>query len=84
MVFWCYSLGKMSIDYYSFAYVHDPIISGMILDPGTSQLAFAMPDLAKTNFTLASVSNDRLASIGHTFGRHAAKLVSRKTFVLKR
>jgi len=44
----------MSADYYNFAYPHDPIISGLILDSGTALLPLGTHDPTHSNFTFVA------------------------------
>jgi acetylcholinesterase len=44
----------MSADYYNFAYPHDPIISGLILDSGTALLPLGTNDPTHSNFTFVA------------------------------
>lgn len=51
---WGQSAGAMSADYYNFAYPHDPIISGLILDSGTALLPLGTNDPTHSNFTFVA------------------------------
>ncbi|TVY83336.1 Lipase [Lachnellula suecica] len=51
IILWGQSAGAMSADYYDFAYFHDPIISGLILDSGTALLPLGTDDPTHSNFT---------------------------------
>ncbi|KAI8941599.1 hypothetical protein NX059_002814 [Plenodomus lindquistii] len=51
---WGQSAGAISTDNYNFAYPDDPIIAGLIMDSGTSQLILASPDVEHTNFTFVA------------------------------
>ena len=46
---WGHSAGSVSVDSYSFAYPHDPIIAGLILSSGTAQsvVQFGSPNFTK-------------------------------------
>ena len=54
MVIWGQSAGGMSVDYYTFTYPDDPIVSGLIMDSGTAQTPFTSTDLEHTNFTFVA------------------------------
>lgn len=56
IILWGQSAGAISADDYNFAYPNDPIISGLILNSGTSLLPLANADNKQTNFT--SVAKD--------------------------
>lgn len=51
---WGQSAGAMSADYYNFAYLNDPIISGLILDSGTALLPLGTNDPTHSNFTFVA------------------------------
>jgi carboxylesterase type B len=51
---WGQSAGSMSVDYYNFAYPHDPIVSGLIMDSGTAFTPLGTNDPTHTNFTFVA------------------------------
>lgn len=44
----------MSVDYYNYAYAHDPIVSGLILDSGTVFLPLGTNDPTHSSFTIVA------------------------------
>ncbi|KAF2684071.1 para-nitrobenzyl esterase [Lentithecium fluviatile CBS 122367] len=52
---WGQSAGAMSADYLNFAYLEDPIISGLIMDSGTAQIqGYSVDGLDHSNFTFVA------------------------------
>ncbi|KAI4649347.1 hypothetical protein J4E93_003663 [Alternaria ventricosa] len=51
---WGQSAGAISVDYYNFAYPEDPIVSGLIMNSGSSFLSIATADTQQTNFTFVA------------------------------
>lgn len=54
IVIWGQSAGAMSVDYHSFTYPDDPIVSGLIMLSGTAQTPFTCTDQDHTNFTFVA------------------------------
>jgi cholinesterase len=55
MVLWGQSAGSMMADYYGFAYIEDPIVTGLIMDSGTAFTPFfTVNDTARSNFTFVA------------------------------
>ncbi|KAF2849732.1 alpha/beta-hydrolase [Plenodomus tracheiphilus IPT5] len=48
---WGQSAGAISTDNYNFGYPEDPIVAGLIMDSGNSELTLASPDVEHINFT---------------------------------
>jgi carboxylesterase type B len=53
---WGQSAGAVSVDNYNFAYPEDPIVSGLIMNSGTSYLTLTSVDPQHTNFTFVASS----------------------------
>jgi acetylcholinesterase len=51
---WGQSAGAVSVDNYNFAYPDDPIISGLIMNSGSSLLPLISGDTQQTNFTVVA------------------------------
>lgn len=51
---WGQSAGAISVDNYNFAYPEDPIVSGLIMNSGSSFLPLVNTDLEQTNFTFVA------------------------------
>ena len=54
LTLWGQSAGAISIDNYNHAYTEDPIVSGLIMNSGTSQLMLVNPDVEHINFTFVA------------------------------
>lgn len=48
---WGQSAGAVSTDWYNYAYPKDPIVSGLVMDSGTTYLSITSEDPQHTNFT---------------------------------
>jgi acetylcholinesterase len=53
---WGQSAGAVAVDNYNFAYPEDPIVSGLIMNSGTSFLTLTSVDPEHTNFTFVAES----------------------------
>jgi acetylcholinesterase len=53
---WGQSAGSMSVDLYNFAYPEDPIVSGLIMDSGTTYLPLENWDTTHSNFSFVATN----------------------------
>ena len=54
IILWGQSAGASSVDEYNFAYPDDHIVSGLIMNSGTSFLGISSKDVQRTNFTFVA------------------------------
>ncbi|KAI1527174.1 PnbA Carboxylesterase type B [Pyrenophora tritici-repentis] len=54
MILWGQSAGASSVDGYNFAYPEDPIVSGLIMNSGTTFIGINSEDVQQTNFTFVA------------------------------
>ncbi|KAL6704031.1 hypothetical protein ACN47E_008795 [Coniothyrium glycines] len=78
---WGQSAGAISVDNYNFAHADDPIVSGLIMNSGTSQLLLVNPDIDHTNFSTVAdhfgcIDSDGVAELDCMRGIDAASITS--------